>query len=92
MAKKKWFILLVVFFLGQGLIPLQALSFESIPLNSFTNIDINYFDQMIKNIHEDSLAKTKVTFAAMPSLNEILSDCKIKPLTTYSSSEVNRSL
>ena len=42
-------------------------------------------------LYEGSLANPAVTFQVLPSLNEILSGCKIKPRRIYHSSEVNRS-
>lgn len=174
MSKKKWSIILTVFFLVQSIAFSSALSFESSPLNPPTNIDANYSDPVIKRIYdvicmgvllyeldavkrlsreeieksypglslntavrfdlanmdlgkkgwtryypfsigekmfimrifltaerayqpsapilyEGSIANPPVTFQVLPSLNEILADCKIKPHRTYPSSEVNRS-
>lgn len=42
-------------------------------------------------LYEGSITNPAVTFQVLPSLNEILSDCKIKPQRTYSVSEVSRS-
>jgi hypothetical protein len=42
-------------------------------------------------LYEGSINNPAVTFQVLPSINEILSDCKIQPHRTYSSSEVNRS-
>ena len=42
-------------------------------------------------LYEGAIADPAITFQVLPSINEILSDCKIKPLRTYSLSEVARS-
>jgi hypothetical protein len=42
-------------------------------------------------LYEGSIATPAVTFQVLPSLNTILSDCKIKPHRAYSPTEVNRS-
>lgn len=42
-------------------------------------------------LYEVRLHNPEVVFQVLPSLNEILADCKIKPRQIYSSSEVNRS-
>ncbi|MDD5174660.1 MAG: hypothetical protein WC482_03800 [Candidatus Omnitrophota bacterium] len=42
-------------------------------------------------LYEGAITVPAVTFQVLPSLNEILSDCKIKPRQSYSSSEVDRS-
>jgi len=42
-------------------------------------------------LYEGSIATPAVTFQVLPSLNTILSDCKIKPRQSYSISEVARS-
>jgi hypothetical protein len=42
-------------------------------------------------LYEGSIANPAVTFQVLPSINEILSGCKIQPRRTYSSTEVNRS-
>lgn len=43
-------------------------------------------------LYEGTIASPAVTFQVLPPLNDILSDCKIKPRRAYSSSEVNHSL
>ena len=80
MDKRKWFILPAIFMLIQSVISPSVLAFESVPLNLPASIDVNYSNEVT------------VTFQALSSLSEILSDCKIKPLTIYPSFEVDRSL
>ena len=87
MKEKKWTALLVIFFLAQGVTSSPVLSFESSPLNPRINIDVNYSGSVISKMIDPV-----VTFQALPSINEILSDCKIKPLKFYYSSFVSRSL
>ncbi len=174
MSKKKWSLLLAIFFLVQSITSSSILSFENSPLNPPTNIDANYSDGVVKKIYnaiclgvflyeldtigrlskeeiersypgsllnsevrfdlanmglgkkgwtryypfsvgnkafimrifltaerayqpsvpvlyEGALADPAVTFQILPSLNEILSDCKIKPLKLYYSSAASRS-
>ena len=42
-------------------------------------------------LYEGSIADPAVTFQILPSINEMISGCKIKPRQIYSSSEVNHS-
>jgi len=42
-------------------------------------------------LYEGSIAHPAVTFQVLPSINEIISNCKIKPHVIYSSYEVDRS-
>ncbi|MCX5668155.1 MAG: hypothetical protein NTY34_07615 [Candidatus Omnitrophica bacterium] len=42
-------------------------------------------------LYEGSITNPAVTFQVLPSINEIISGCKIQPRRTYSSAEVNRS-
>jgi len=80
MDKRRWFVLPVIFLLAQSIMSSSVLAFESVPLNPPVNIDVNYSDGAF------------VAFQVLPSVNEILSDCRIKPLTIYPSFEVDRSL
>ena len=89
MKEKKWTALLVIFFLAQGVASSPVLSFENSPLNPRINIDVNYFESAL---YEGAIADPAMTFQALPSINEILSDCKIKPLKFYYSYSVSRSL
>ena len=173
MSKKKWSLLLAIFFLVQSISSSLALSFESSLLNPPTNIDANYSDGVVKKIYDaiclgislyqlDAIGRSSgpdieksyaalalnsearfdlanmgmgkrgwtrhypfsvgnrafimrifltaerayqsaeavlyegaindpaVTFQILPSINDIISSCKIKPHSTYSSSEVNQ--
>ena len=89
MSKKKWFGILAIFFLIQAMTSSPVLSFESSPLNPPINAAINTY---VPILYEGTIVKASVTFQVLPSINEILSGCKIKPYQIYSSSEVNRSL
>ncbi len=174
MSKKKWSLLLAVFFMVQSITSSSILSFESSPLNPPTNIDVNYSDPVMKKVYdaiclgiflyeldtikrlskedverscsglllnslvrfdlanmnmgkkgwtryypfsidgknfimrifltaerlyqpaapilyEGGISNPAVTFQVLPSLNEILSDCKVKPLKLYYSSSASRS-
>lgn len=42
-------------------------------------------------LYEGKLESPAVTFQVLPSLNDILSDCKIKPVRTYSTANIDRS-
>ena len=42
-------------------------------------------------LYEGSIANPSVTFQVLPSLNEILAECKIRPLKLYYSSSASRS-
>ena len=42
-------------------------------------------------LYEGSIANPAVTFQVLPSLSEILSDCKIKPARIYSSRQIDTS-
>ena len=89
MIKKKWPIVLTVFFLAQSIISSSALSFESGSLNSPADSVVNYSASVLP---ESAIVDPIATFQISFLLNEILSGCSIKPYQTYSSSEVNRSL
>ena len=45
----------------------------------------------VKILYEGRLESPAITFQILPSLNEILSDCGIKPFRAYSSSQVDGS-
>lgn len=50
-----------------------------------------HYQPVVPILYEGSIASPAITFQVLPSLNEIMSDCKIKPRVSYSSSEVSRS-
>jgi hypothetical protein len=49
------------------------------------------YQSEVKVLYEGKLDNPAVTFQVLPSLNELLSDCKIKPFRAYSSSQVDKS-
>lgn len=49
------------------------------------------YQPKVKVLYEGTLERPAVTFQILPSLNDILSDCRIKPLRTYSTAQVDRS-
>ena len=50
-----------------------------------------YYQPKARVLYEGTLSNPAVTFQILPSLNDILSDCKIKPFKTYSTAQVDRS-
>lgn len=42
-------------------------------------------------LYEGAMANPAVTFQVLPSINEILSDCKIRPIRAYSTSQIDGS-
>ncbi len=50
-----------------------------------------YFQPVAPVLYEGSIVNPEVTFQILPSLNDILSDCKIKPTRTYSTRQVDTS-
>ena len=52
MSKKKWSIILAIFFLVQSIVSSSVLSFECSSLNPPTKIDAAYSDHVIKNIYD----------------------------------------
>ena len=53
--------------------------------------DEKCFQPEMKVLYEGSIENPAVTFQVLPSLNEILADCKIKPRPVYSPETVTRS-
>ena len=49
------------------------------------------YQQKAQVLYEGILTDPAITFQILPSLNDILSDCRIKPIKTYSSSQVDKS-
>ena len=49
------------------------------------------FQSSVPVLYEGAIANPAITFQVLPSLNEILSDCRIKPLKLYYSSAASRS-
>jgi len=49
------------------------------------------YQPKVKVLYEGTLVSPPVTFQVLPSVNDILSDCKIAPFKIYSSSQVDRS-
>lgn len=70
MNKKRWSIILAIFFL-KGELQCQPVA---------------------RVLYEGRLTKPAVTFQTLPKLSDILSDCKIEPVKTYLSTQVDRSL
>jgi hypothetical protein len=87
--KKKRSFILAMIFLVQSVISSSVLSFESSPLNLFTNGAVNNSDPVLREV---AIAGPAAIFQVSPALNEVLSSCKIEPLRACSSSEVNHSL
>lgn len=119
--KRRWFIILAIFFLVQGITAPHILSFESNSLNPATKLNLNYPEGRLKQLvadavyfgkdfimriflkednrrqqalpilYEGRIEDPAVVFQVLPSLNEILSSCKIKPRCTYSTRQVDSS-
>ena len=49
------------------------------------------YQPKVRVLYEGTLTNPAVTFQVLPPLNDILSDCKIKPIKTYLSTQVDRS-
>ena len=49
------------------------------------------FQPAVPVLYEGSITNPAVTFQVLPSLNEILSDCRIKPTRAYSTRQVDSS-
>lgn len=81
--KRRWFIILAIFFLVQGITAPLIFSFESNSLNPAATLYLNYPEGRIED--------PAIVFQVLPLLNEILSGCKIKPLYTYSTRQVDSS-
>ena len=84
MSKKKWSGVLAILLLVQSVISSPVLSFEG----SFLNPPTQPFSLVL---YEGTIADPAITFQVLPSLNEILSDCKSKPIKLHSLSATSRS-